>query len=109
MCDLKIRTGCDQAWTKSERPEPVEECRHCLLSDHVTESPSVSGKGAASSEALFICSQTMFVSSSQSSGNSGGIPRLYSFKVLNVPYPYRADLGSRVWTGDSASLHPLGH
>jgi hypothetical protein len=80
-----------QAWQKSECPESLAEYRCYLLSDRVTEPPSVSGKGAASSDALFSCSQPVFVSSIQSFGNSGGIPCLSSFKVPNVPSSYGSE------------------
>lgn len=87
VCDLRMCTGCDQAWQRSDCPESIEVSRCYLLSDHFTEPSSVSENGVASSDTPVSCSQTVFVSSTQSFGNSGGISHLYSFKVLNAPSP----------------------
>lgn len=91
VCALKPCAGCEQAWQKRECPEVVEGYRCSPMSDPVTEPPSVSGKGAAPSSAVSSCSLAVFVSSTQSFGDSGGIPGLCSFKVLNVPSPYGSE------------------
>lgn len=85
VCLKNMYTGCDRARQRNEYLESSGGVWiSYLLSDEVREPLSVFGKGA---EVLFSCSRRVSVSSTQSLCNSGGIPRVYSFKGLNLFFP----------------------